>query len=260
MKFGASLRALSAIRPPLERLGERMADLIWPRNCPVPDCGKASDRSRSHLCSACFAALPFMEQGKACAVCGMPIAVALRHAFVCEECSTKPPDYEIARSALEYAAPADDLIKAFKYQKALHLAEDFGDLLAAAARAHLDAAAVDVIVPVPLSAYRRRERGFNQSEILGEALARRLNRRLDAKSLIRRRDTPHQTRVTGEERLANLHAAFCVERPEYIRGRTVLVVDDVMTTGATLNACARALRQAGAARVWCLTLARAIKA
>ena len=107
------------------------------------------------------------------------------------------------------------------------------------------------------AAERRAERGFNQSELLAETLARRINRRLDTRSLIRRRDTEHQARSSGKAHRANLHAAFAVRRPEFVRGRTALLVDDVMTTGATLSACAQTLRDGGAARVWCLTLARA---
>ena len=228
----------------LRRATGRMADWIWPRTCAVAACGRPSDRPNRHICSSCFAALPFLEAGGECARCGRPVPAPTQHDFVCEACQTEPPAFERARSALRYAFAAAELVQSFKYRRALQLTEDFGDLLEATLRAKFDTAAID-------------ERGFNQSELLAETLARRINRRLDTRSFIRRRDTEHQARSSGAARRANLHAAFAVRRPEFVRGRTALLIDDVMTTGATLSACAQTLREGGAARVWCLTLARA---
>lgn len=238
---------------------DRLVDFIWPRNCPLTECGRPSDRPHRHICSTCFAALPVLEAGGVCSVCGMPIPAETHSEFVCEECLHTKPAYERARAALRYAGDVPTLVQDFKYRRALHLTDDFVDLLEAAARTHFDAAAIDVVMPVPLHPHRRRERGYNQSSLLASALAARLNRRQDASSLIRVRDTDHQARITGEERRRNLHAAFAVPRPEYIRGRTILVVDDVMTTGSTLDACAHVLKKAGAHHVWGLALARAIR-
>jgi len=241
----------------LRRATGRMADWIWPRTCAVATCGRPSDRPDRHICSSCFAALPFLETGGECVRCGRPVPAPTRHDFVCESCQTDPPAFERARSALRYAFAAAELVQSFKYRRALQLTEDFGDLLEATLRAKFDTAAIDLVMPVPLHPHRLRERGFNQSELLAETLARRINRRLDTRSFIRRRDTEHQARSNGVARRANLHAAFAVRHPEFVRGRTALLVDDVMTTGATLSACAQTLRDGGAARVWCLTLARA---
>lgn len=259
MSGGGSGSPLQPLRALVHTAWNAAADLIWPRVCPVQDCARTSDRPHRHLCSTCYASLPFMEIGSACSICGMPVAAKVEHTFVCEECENNRPAYEFARSALKYERPVDILIQDFKYRKALHLAEDFGDILHAAAQARFNAAAVDVVIPVPLHPHRRRERGFNQTEVLAEALARRLDRRLDTQSLIRRRDTEHQARISGTERRDNLHAAFFVQRPEFIRGRTVLLIDDVMTSGTTLAACAGELKKSGASRVWCLTLARALR-
>ncbi len=144
----------------------------------------------------------------------------------------------------------------FKYNHATWLARDLVDLLEGVVRARLDAPAIDLVVPVPLYPNRLRERGYNQSAILAEGLALRLGRRFDGDSVVRTRDTEHQARLNGDERRNNLKDAFAATDPSHIRGRTVLLVDDVMTTGATLNHCALAIISAGAERVWCATAAR----
>lgn len=116
----------------------------------------------------------------------------------------------------------------------------------------------DVIIPVPLHWTRLWRRGFNQSALLASEVATRLARPLDVRSLVRSRATPSQTARDGKERLLNVRGAFGVRRPGRVAGRRILLVDDVMTTGATANECARALISAGAARVDVLTLARVI--
>ena len=237
---------------------KRVADLLWPRVCAVEGCGRTSDRPDRHLCSTCFAALPFHEAGGACRICGALVMAETHHAFVCEDCQNHPPAFELARSAVLYREPADQLIQDFKFRKATWLCADLTDLLEAAVRSKLPVHEIDVVVPVPLSPRRERERGYNQSALLADALARRLNRRFDGTSLVRVRDTEHQARLSGDDRRDNLRDAFAVPDPHYVRGRTVLLVDDVMTTGATLSHCARPLRTAGAARVWCATVARAV--
>ena len=241
----------------VRRFAGRLADLIWPRTCAVSGCRRPCDRPGRHICSSCFAALPYLTAGGECARCGLPVPAATHHEFICDTCRQEKPAFARARSALRYAYAAAELVQSFKYRQAVQLTEDFGDLLEAAARARFDAAAIDVVVPVPLHPHRRRERGFNQSELLARTLARRLDRRLDVHSLIRRRDTEHQARIGGEERRINLRGAFAVTRADFVRGRTILLIDDVMTTGATLSACARVLMDAGAAGVWGLTVARA---
>ncbi len=241
------------------RVLDRLADLLWPRVCAVEGCSRASDRPGRHLCSRCLATLPFLEATRACQVCGAPVATETRHAFTCETCRAKPPHYARARSALLYEAPADQLVRDFKYRRATWLCEDFAELLEGAVRAQFAFAEIDVLVPVPLHPERLRARGYNQSALLARALARRLGRRCDETSLVRTRDTAQQANLDEEARQQNVKDAFAVVAPQWVRGRTVLLVDDVTTTGATLSHCAAPLVKAGAARVWCLVLARAVK-
>lgn len=243
------------VRETVRRILPRLADALWPRTCPVADCGAPSDRPGRHLCSRCFAGLPFRAAGGMCRVCGLTIASDTPLSFTCEDCAAHPPPYAARRSAVKYAPPADDLIKAFKYGGATWLADDLTDLLEGAVRLLPAPAAVDVVMPVPLHPNRLRTRGYNQSALLAENLARRLDRRFDAAALARTRDTAHQARLSAEERRRNVEGAFAAVRPERVRGRTVLLVDDVFTRGFTLANCARALRAAGAAAVLCTTVA-----
>ena len=198
--------------PRVRAIMSGLADVVWPRTCAVEACGRPVDRPRGHICSACFAALPFHEPGGACRICGMPVPAKTPHAFICEACAANSPPYERTCSAVDYAAPIDMLVQAFKYNHASWLAEDFAELLDGAVRAHLDRAAVDAVFPVPLHPNRLRKRGYNQ---------------------------------------------VVAVRPQFVRGRVILLVDDVTTTGSTLAAAAEPLRAAGAAHIWCATLARA---
>jgi ComF family protein len=134
--------------------------------------------------------------------------------------------------------------------------QDLCDLLQGSVHAHFTTAAIDVVLPVPLFPTRQRERTYNQAALLAEELAQRIDRRFDEQSLVRIRQTETQTHFNAVKRRENMSGAFSVARPEWVRQRCVLLVDDVMTTGATLHECAKALKKAGAITVWALTIAR----
>jgi len=132
------------------------------------------------------------------------------------------------------------------------------DFLEAAVRARFDVAAVDVVLPMPTTWFHRMDRGYNPCVYLARQLARRIDRRLDARVLARQGSPRRQSDLAADERFENVKGTFAVRRAEWIRGRTVLVVDDILTTGATLSEAAKTLKAAGAARVWAATLARSI--
>lgn len=170
---------------------------------------------------------------------------------VCGECLRDPPPFERTITALDYAAPWSALIARFKFHGSVELAPMFAVLLREAAR---DQPPPELVLPAPLSGERLRERGFNQSW----EIARRLGPPADARLLLRIRDTPHQVDLPLDRRASNVRAAFAVEplRRDDVAGRSVVLVDDVMTTGATAAEMARTLLQAGASRVQLWVLAR----
>jgi ComF family protein len=176
---------------------------------------------------------------------------------ICGNCIRCPPPFDSALAAVDYAHPWDRLIGDFKYHESLELADPMAGLLVSASRHHVQAPP-DWLLPVPLSAGRLRERGYNQAWELARRCARRLGCRTDATLLLRVKDTPHQPALPRAHRLANVRGAFAVEptRRVELAGRTVTLVDDVMTTQATAAELTRVVRAAGAIAVHVWVVAR----
>lgn len=232
--------------------------MIWPRACEV--CGRPADRPGRHVCSDCLNRIPFVAQDGCCSVCGRSVE-GLAGEYLCEDCSKRDrPRFDRAGSAIRYEAEAREMVNRYKSHQALWLRDDFADWLEAAARARFDVAAIDAVMPMPVTLWHRIDRGYNQSAYLARELARRIDRRCEEGVLRRCGNPRRQAGLAEEERMENAKGTFAARRAERVRGRTVLVVDDIMTTGATLSDCARALKEAGAWRVWCLTVARSIRA
>jgi len=234
-----------------------LLDLLWPRYCRI--CGKAVDRPDRHVCSECLMRVPFASQTGCCRICGRSVE-ALDHEYLCTDCSGEfKPHFDRAASALRFEGLGREMVNGFKFKRELHLRDDFVDWMEAAARVRFDVAAIDVVLPMPITWAHRWDRGYNQSDTLARVLAARFDRRYDRRVLRRTGNPKRQSTLTEEDRRENVKGTIAVRRPEWVRGRTVLVVDDIMTTGSTLSECARVLKIAGASRVWCLTLARSIR-
>lgn len=209
--------------------------------------GAARERS---LCPACLGDLPWLDA--ACDGCGLPLAdPAMRR---CDDCRLTPPPWQQMQALFRYEFPIDRLIAALKYHERLLLADTFGGLLADRAD---PADLPDLLLPVPVHAHRLRQRGYNQTALLMQQCARRLGIPDDTHSLQRVHDTAMQKLLDRDARRANLAGAFVWRGPS-LQGRHVAVIDDVMTTGATLDALAEVLLAAGAARVDGWLLARTL--
>ena len=176
---------------------------------------------------------------------------------VCGACLTDPPAQDGALAAMDYAHPWDRLIGKYKFNAALDLSVSFAQSLERAWRS-AGLPKPDLIVPVPLSNQRLRERGFNQSWEIARRLAARIGCKADALLLLRIKDTPHQLAFPVDKRAANVKGAFAIEprRAAELRGKVVVVLDDVMTTGATAAETARVLKHSGAAQVHAWVVAR----
>jgi len=228
--------------PPLARLAQAFLDVVFPPRC--VGCGKQG----AFLCPGCREAMPRALPPR-CPLCWQPE----RRGEACGRCARTRPAFAGARSLYVFQGPVREAVHALKYNHLSALARPMGGMMAACVEA--EALPVDLVVPVPLFGRRQRLRGYNQSALLAREVARLNGLPLAEGGLARRRDTPPQARsVDAEARRRNVADAFAERRR--VEGRRVLLIDDVMTTGATLDACARALRQAGAASVWALTFAR----
>ena len=191
-----------------------------------------------------------------CPRCGLPLASWVVEDHYCEDCLRRRPVFEWARAAYFYEGSVREAVHQLKFAGKRHLAGPLGGLLAAATEEYLPDSDDDLVMPVPLHPRRLRERGFNQSLLLARQVASRLGAELDYLSLRRMRYTKPQTGLKGEERRRNVRKAFGCTDHSLLKGRNVILIDDVTTTGNTLNDCARALKRAGAARVYGMALAR----
>ena len=220
---------------------DSILNFVFPVACVV--CGaQVLERRYGAACPDCWDHLsPITEP--MCPRCGLP-AVAIEGP--CIHCRTGETIFDFARSAVFFSETARGIVHHLKYQDRVSLAAPIGRMLAELAR---DCEG-DIVIPVPLHSARQRERGFNQAELI----ARHLQRKVEAQWVRRRKKTPSQTGLSRSDRKRNLAGAFDVRGD--VAGCSVIVVDDVFTTGATLNEIAKALKRAGAYRVEVLTFAR----
>jgi ComF family protein len=232
-------------------------DLLFPPLCMACRGRVAEPHS---LCGACWSAISFIED-PLCARCGMPFDVDPGGETICAACHAGTFDFDRARALFRYDDASKPLILSFKHGDRLDHAPGFARWLDRTGRLLLSEA--DVILPVPLHRSRLWKRRYNQAAVLADRLSRFAGCALDPLLLERKRATKSQGEMpSAKARRRNVLGAFRVrpERAEQLKGRNVLLVDDVFTTGATLSACARALKRAGAARVDALTLARVVRA
>ena len=239
-----------------------LADLVFPPFCAVCR-ARLGDGRRDPLCGPCWTRLDRVRPPW-CHVCGLAFgrleageSPPAADGWRCGPCRARTPVFTYARSAAQYGGVARDALRAFKFGGNRALAAPLGDLLVELGLSSLPVAGPDLLLPVPLHPRRERARGFNQALLLSRRLGRAWRVPVRADLLARAAPTRPQTELTAEERRANVRNAFRLRRPEIIAGRHVIVVDDILTTGSTVAACAACLRAGGAATVGVLTVARA---
>ena len=248
-------------RPP-GRILSSLFNLFFPAPCRI--CGELlSEISRVPVCRACWEALKPLSPSGQCAVCGLPCAGDLASAagFRCGECLKSPPSFDLARSYGAYGGALRELVHLMKYQGMTPLAVPLGQRMAGITEAPEWSEAFSrcqAVVALPLDPARQRERGYNQAELLAREVARHRKIPVLREACRRVRPTAPQAGLSRSDRRANVQGAFVAEK-RLVEDRVLLLVDDVMTTGATLNACSHALLQAGAAGVVALTAARTIE-
>lgn len=223
---------------------------LFPPSCVLCDNPGSAGRE---LCAACQADLP--HNHAACARCALPLPAVQADAS-CGLCQQSPPAFDAAFSLYRYAYPVDQLIQYLKFSAKLNIARLLGDLMADA-WTQRGAPLPELIIPVPLHPTRLRERGFNQALEVARPLARRLGIPLDYQSCVRRRATALQSALPAKDRRANVKGVFEVVKP--INARHVALLDDVMTTGHTLQELSGVLRGAGVEKIEAWVVARATK-
>ena len=242
MASPSSMRGVALLQQRGRQVWGSFIDLLYP-----PQCG-GCQTAGSLWCDACRAAIEPIKPPW-CEKCGEPFVTDR----LCANCRTHPLQIEKIRSVALFEGVLRQAIHRFKDERLAGLAEPFGEMLADYWRGELLTA--DWLIPVPLHPSRERDRGYNQSELLTRSLARRVNVPVSSKGLRRTRATAVQMTLNAAQRRENVAGAFeCIEAR--VRGARVMLIDDVGTAGATLDACAQAVLKAGAASVMGLTLAR----
>jgi ComF family protein len=251
-----------AAHPSLANRFDWIVDWLYPPRCRACG-GRIHGRDAEYFCAVCKGDIQLISH-PLCNICGRPFPDASGEDHTCGLCLARPPHFERARAWACY--PREDIekhalrrvVQKFKYGRKVSLGKPLGRLLAHGCREFLGEFDADLILPVPLHPKRLRWRGFNQSVLLARQVSRAYGVSLDPFVLQRNRATPPQTQLTEEERRKNMRGAFALRSERAVKGKNILLVDDVYTSGATVNECSRTLKKNGAKQVYVLTLARAV--
>lgn len=255
--------ALLKLSKQLRRSPLGLVNLLYPPACLLcsarlplshPGDGTPAEGSTGVVCEACAEAMP--RSGRPiCSSCGVGLPGAFDAILRCSRCRTRPLAFDLARAPWQYAGVAREAIHRFKYQRRWRLGRWLSDGMVTTARSSLPLDHVDAVLPVPLYWLKHRFKGENPAEVLARFVACALQKAVLPHALRRTRWTTSQTRLSWPARSRNVRAAFAASASA-VSNRTLLLIDDVLTSGATAQACVVALKAAGARRVFVLTAAR----
>jgi ComF family protein len=236
-----------------------LASILFPAPCRI--CGETLvTASAIPICQICLDSFERLA-GPACGRCGRPfispVAIQAREPL-CHACRRDVYAFDVARSFAKYNNAMARTIILLKYEEVTRLGAWFAARLEEVVAREPEILLADVVVPVPLHPLRQRERGYNQAELIARPLAKRLGLPLSSYLLVRTKPRPDKHRLTHRERWSTVRGAYATRTGTQVDKLRILLVDDVLTTGATLDACSRALCEAGAARVAGLTVARVV--
>ena len=233
---------------------QNLIDFVFPNVCPC--CNKSIENYKI-FCTACFSKIKFI-QGTICYRCGKKLNTNLtEEKTLCANCLKKRPIYDKARSVFEYNLPSKNMILKFKYTGKIEYVYPFVKLMQQAGKDLFKE--TDVIMPVPMHWKRRLTRGYNQAGLLAQELAKQIKCPYDDTTLTRFKHTKKQENKSLEERNKNVKDAFKITDTNKVKNKTILLIDDVLTTGATVNNCTKTLKKAGAKAVFVLTIAHTTK-
>lgn len=235
----------------------KSADLLFPNPC--LNCGTRIGSGQRYLCQECYDNLPVVKKAT-CSYCGLYFEnIDERISFrTCPVCSSEEYHFDRSRYVLEYDETVQALIHNFKYYNMTGVARLLSRLMISWLEEHRPFPVIDFITPVPLHSVRKRERGYNQSELLTKPIASYFGWTYKPKLLTRVRYTKSQTQLKGKERKENVIKAFSIDKIPTLKDSNILLIDDVFTTGATVNAISKELKNYQACKVYVLTAARAL--
>jgi ComF family protein len=227
-------------------------ELLFPSFCHL--CKSAAEPGQP-LCPECLSQMEYISAAK-CSICGELFpGFAVSH--VCGDCAREKPHFEKARAWVKFQEPAVQITHSFKYNRAFHFLDWMAAGMIGVFQKEYAGEKFDMVIPVSLHWLRLIQRGYNQALILARPLSRELKIPIRAGALIRGRNTPPQVGLSRNQRRENLKKVFRVNNPKLVKGKNILLVDDVITTGATVDEAAKVLRKAGAEKVSVLAFARA---
>jgi len=235
-----------------------MMDLLFPRHCEI--CVKSMNhKNQTYLCEICFNKIRFISS-TACRGCAkvFPGAFPSIENWICPGCLRAKRFYEACYAVSYYEGPIKELLQTFKFARAEYLAGTLREIFLKGMIGKVDWGNFDFVVPIPLHPRKLKERGFNQSFILAQTVRDVTGLRILRDSIVRVKYSEGQTLQDKKARLENIRGSFKVHYPQKIKGKEILLVDDVLTTGATIQECARLLKEAGAKTVTVVVLARSI--
>jgi ComF family protein len=234
----------------------RFLELIYPPKCHVCQCFLTGDGSETdHICPECLESLVRITS-PLCPSCGIPFVSRVEEDHLCGDCIRKRPHFDALAAPFLYEGAIMDAVHQIKYNGRTYIARSVGEMATSLAKERFGDTKGFLMMPVPLHPKRLRERGFNQSLVIARAIASNLGTEVDFLSLRRIKYTQPQTGLKKAERRRNVRGAFGLAGQPDLKGKTVMLVDDVATTGSTLNECAKVLKKSGCEKVFCLVLAR----
>lgn len=236
----------------MKKILKELLDFLIPSTCPI--CHTRG--SENGLCPKCFSELEFIGTQK-CSVCGQPLDAIVPGMAVCGKCMKEPPHFRQAEAVFKYNDTIKSLILPFKHTDHIELTELFVKWMGTNSGSLIERN--DILIPVPLHWRRLLKRKYNQSALLAQRLSKRYKKEYAPLVLMRKKATKSQGHLSPKQRKKNVTGVFMVKHPELIQGKSVLLIDDVFTTGATANECAKVLLKAGAKSVDVLTIARVVK-
>lgn len=243
----------------IEYIKEGLLNFVFPLDCKI--CEKPIRESKGYsICEDCFKTIELIERPY-CAKCGKPLIPTdffkQNREILCLDCKRKKYSFEFSRSTGIYDKVLKKCIHLFKYYGEKKLAKPLGKLMVDSLVKNDEfKRKIDLIIPVPLHKNDLKKRGFNQSVLLGKVTGDYLSIPVRENVLVKKKLTPFQVNLSKKERKINILGAFSVEKPEEIKGKNILILDDVFTTGATVEECTKELMKARAKNIFVLTLAR----